>query len=173
MWNFKNCHPRNFLLLFTIIVCVLQEASAQDTTKKIYRAWWNEAYPSRPATNQKAKLLPLIHVYKNRFVNSKGDTILFRGLSISDPDKIEHQGHWNRNHFEQVKKMGTMLVRIPVHPVAWRERTPAKYLQLLDQAVEWCTDLGMYIIIDWHSIGNLENGTFSGSHVQYHAKRNL
>lgn len=48
-----------------------------------------------------------------------------------------------------------MIVRIPVHPVAWRERTPEKYLELLDQAVEWCTDLGMYIMIDWHSIGNL------------------
>jgi hypothetical protein len=34
-------------------------------------------------------------------------------------------------------------------------RTPAKYLALLDQAVEWCTELGMYIDIDWHSIGNL------------------
>ena len=48
-----------------------------------------------------------------------------------------------------------MIVRIPVHPVAWRERTPEKYLELLDEAVDWCTDLGMYVIIDWHSIGNL------------------
>jgi hypothetical protein len=35
------------------------------------------------------------------------------------------------------------------------ERGAAKYLQLLDQAADWCTDLGMYII-DWHSIGNLK-----------------
>jgi aryl-phospho-beta-D-glucosidase BglC (GH1 family) len=34
-------------------------------------------------------------------------------------------------------------------------RTPIKYLPLLDQAVEWCTELGMYVIIDWHCIGNL------------------
>ncbi len=53
-----------------------------------------------------------------------------------------------------------MLVRVPVHPVAWRERTPARYLQLLDSAVEWCTDLGMYIIIDWHTIGNLKMELF-------------
>jgi len=160
MLNFKNCHFRYFLLLITIIICGPQQASAQDTTKKNYRAWWSEAYPAKPAANPKAKLLPLIHVYKNRFVNSTGDTILFRGLSISDPDKIEHQGHWNRNHFEQIRKLGTMLVRIPVHPVAWRERTPVKYLQLLDQAVGWCTDLGMYVIIDWHSIGNLKMELF-------------
>jgi aryl-phospho-beta-D-glucosidase BglC (GH1 family) len=91
----------------------------------------------------------------NKFINSKGDTILFRGLAISDPDKIERQGHWNKKHFEKAKETGALIVRIPVHPVAWRERTPEKYLELLDQAVEWCTDLGMYVVIDWHSIGNL------------------
>jgi endoglucanase len=56
--------------------------------------------------------------------------------------------------------MGAMVVRIPVHPVAWRERTPAEYLKLLDQAVEWCTDLDLYIDLDWHSIGNLTTGLF-------------
>jgi hypothetical protein len=123
-------------------------------------AWWNDPPPPQPKKNPKAKSLPLIHVYKNKFVNAKGDTILFRGLSISDPDKIERQGHWNKHHFEKVKELGTMLVRIPVHPIAWRERTPVKYFQLLDSAVEWCTDLGMYIIIDWHSIGNLKMELF-------------
>ena len=92
----------------------------------------------------------------NKFVDPDGKTILFRGVSIADPDKIDHQGHWNKHHFEQVKEMGATLVRIPVHPVAWRERTPSGYLKLLDQAVEWCTELGMYVDIDWHSIGNLK-----------------
>ena len=105
--------------------------------------------------NPKAKALPLIKVQGNKFITEGGKTILFRGMSISDPDKVERQGHWNKAHFEKVKEMGTMIVRIPVHPVAWRERTPEKYLEFLDEAVEWCTDLGMYIIIDWHSIGNL------------------
>ena len=59
-----------------------------------------------------------------------------------------------------MKKLGSMLVRIPVHPVAWRERTPAQYMTLLDSAASWCTDLGMYIIIDWHSIGNLKMELF-------------
>jgi len=104
--------------------------------------------------------MPLVQVHGNKFVTETGDTLLFRGLSISDPDKIEHEGRWNKNHFEKVKDMGAMLVRIPVHPVAWRERTPEKYLELLDQAVEWCTDLKMYIIIDWHSIGNLNMELF-------------
>jgi aryl-phospho-beta-D-glucosidase BglC (GH1 family) len=119
------------------------------------RPWFQDGPFRFPKPNPKAKILPLIKVDRNKLVNQKGDTILFRGLSISDPDKIERQGHWNKNHFEKVKEMGAMIIRIPVHPVAWRERTPEKYLELLDQAVEWCTDMGMYIIIDWHSIGNL------------------
>ena len=123
-------------------------------------AWWNERAPGvRPHTTD-AKKLPLISVKGNKFVNANGDTILFRGLSISDPDRIESLGYWNREHFVKVKEMGTMVVRIPVHPNAWRGRTPAEYLTLLDQAVDWCTELNMYIMLDWHSIGNLTTGLF-------------
>ncbi len=150
--------PRKFFICLLLAV-VSQQAFAQDTTRK-YHAWWNEYYPQRARQNPKQKLLPLLHVQKNKFVSATGDTILFRGLSIADPDKLEHQGHWNKQLFEEVKKLGTMLVRIPVHPVAWRERTPVKYMQLLDSAASWCTDLGMYIDIDWHSIGNLKMELF-------------
>lgn len=142
---------RVFLLLLGLsIFFFLPTLSGQEI-----KPWFKDGPWQMPKSNPKAKILPLIRVVGNKFVNQKGDTILFRGLSISDPDKIDRQGHWNKGHFDKVKEMGTILVRIPVHPVAWRERTPEKYLELLDQAVEWCTDLGMYIIIDWHSIGNL------------------
>jgi endoglucanase len=121
--------------------------------------------------NPNAKRLPLIMVRGSRFVNAHGDTILFRGLAISDPDHIEHIGHWNRDLFVKVKDMGAMVVRIPVHPSSWRERTPQKYLALLDQAVDWCTELGMYVDIDWHSIGNLgmelfQNPMYNTTHTE-------
>jgi endoglucanase len=135
------------LVLFTVITA--------DLAAQQQKPWYQNGQWSFPKPNPKAKILPMVRVDGTRFINSGGDTILFRGVSISDPDKIEKQGHWNKAHFEKVKEMGAMIVRIPVHPVAWRERTPEKYLELLDQAVEWSTDLGMYVIIDWHSIGNL------------------
>jgi len=122
--------------------------------------WWRDTPPGgRPFTTD-AKKLPLISVKGNRFVDPDGKPLLFRGLAISDPDKLEMQGHWSKAHFEKVKEMGTTLVRIPVHPVAWRERTPNEYLKLLDQAVQWCTDLDMHVIIDWHSIGNMTTGVY-------------
>src|SRR3990172_4285385 len=143
-----------FLAMIFVVFFWLQNVPAQQQAKESH-AWWNEGYFGRSRSNPLAKKLPLILVKGNKFVNSQGDTLLFRGLSISDPDKLESQGYWNKSHFEKVKEMGAMIVRIPVHPVAWRERTPAKYLGLLDQAVQWSTELEMYVIIDWHSIGNL------------------
>ena len=137
-------------LVFLVVIVWNTDLLSQQT-----RPWYQDLPWSPPKVNPKAKILPLVTVVGNKFIDSRGDTILFRGAAISDPDKIERQGHWNKVHFEKVKEMGAMVVRIPVHPVAWRERTPEKYLELLDQAVEWCTDLGMYIMIDWHSIGNL------------------
>jgi aryl-phospho-beta-D-glucosidase BglC (GH1 family) len=124
------------------------------------RAWWRDGGLGRRVYSTDSKKLPLIAVKGNKFVHAQGNTVLFRGLSTSDPDKLEMQGHWNREHFAKAKEMGAKLVRIPIHPAAWRERTPPEYMKLLDQAVEWCTDLEMYIVLDWHSIGNLKTGVF-------------
>jgi len=142
-------------ILSLILTFIVLPGNAQESEDPGDRAWYEGGPWRRRQENPLAKKLPLISVEGNRFINSEGDTILFRGLAISDPDKIEGQGHWNKEHFEKVKETGAMICRIPVHPVAWRERTPREYLKLLDQAVEWCTELEMYVIIDWHSIGNL------------------
>ena len=147
---------KSSLAISLAFLCASSIAFAQ--TK--HHEWWKDLPLNRPLNSPNAKKLPLISVRGNKFVDPDGKAILFRGLSISDPDKVEHQGHWNKEHFAKVKEMGTMVVRIPVHPVAWRERTPMEYLKLLDQAVEWCTELGMYIMVDWHSIGNLKSGLF-------------
>jgi endoglucanase len=117
--------------------------------------WWNDRSGTFPVYTTGAKTLPLISVKGNKFVDPDGKTVLFRGLNISDPDKIDIQGHWNKEHFVKVKEMGTKLVRIPIHPLAWHERGATDYLRLLDQAVQWCTELEMYVILDWHSIGNV------------------
>lgn len=144
-----------FLSLIIFFAGSQIESLSQESTNPDQKSWWESGSWQRPVENPDLKILPLIKVSGNKFVSETGDTLLLRGLSISDPDKLLGQGHWNKKHFEKVKEMGTVLVRIPIHPVAWRERTPDKYLELLDQAAAWCTELGMYIIIDWHSIGNL------------------
>ena len=122
--------------------------------------WWHQSYLTRPLDSADEKKLPLISVSGNRFVDPTGKPVLFRGVNIADPDKVESQGHWNKEFFLRVKETGATVVRIPVHPVAWRGLGAKDYLALLDQAVEWSTELGLYVDIDWHSIGNLKQGMF-------------
>jgi len=134
-------------------------AGQTEGAKKVHE-WWHDPPVGRPVHNPNAKKMALISVRGNKFVDPDGKVVLFRGVAIADPDKVANQGHWNKEFFENVAAMGTRVVRIPVHPVGWRERTPKEYLVLLDQAVDWCTDLNMYVDIDWHTIGNLETGLF-------------
>jgi len=152
---------KRFTVLAWCCATVLAQTSPPTAPARSHY-WWRDPAPGagRGAPNPNAAKMPLISVKGNRFVDPDGKPVLFRGLAISDPDKLEMQGHWNRDHFVKVKEMGTTLLRIPVHPVAWRERGGVEYIKLLDQAVEWATDLGMYIMIDWHSIGNMTTGVY-------------
>lgn len=157
---------KNPIVIISICIASLvpsQRTYSQPTQpeqQKESAHWWNYGHRENSYKSPDAKKLPLISVQGNRFVDPQGKTVLFRGVAISDPDKLQSQGHWNKTLLMKVKEMGAMIVRVPVHPAAWRERSPRKYLELLDQAVEWCTELGMYIIIDWHSIGNLKTELF-------------
>jgi endoglucanase len=101
-----------------------------------------------------------ISVQGNHFMTADGQTIIFRGLDTSDPDKLQRNDEWNKHYFEVAKSWGANIVRFPVHPAAWRIHGKAGYLKLLDQGVKWAGEEGMYVIIDWHSIGNLYQGKF-------------
>ncbi len=101
--------------------------------------------------------LSRISVKENKFINERGETMVFRGLNTSDPDKLSTQGHWNKEYFAEVKNWGANIVRFPVHPTAWRKRGQEEYLKILDQGVALAKEQGLYVIIDWHSIGNLKS----------------
>ncbi|RPH99697.1 MAG: glycoside hydrolase family 5 protein [Calditrichaeota bacterium] len=101
-----------------------------------------------------------IQVSGNRFVTASGETVIFQGVNSSDPDKLMKDGHWNEAYFAQAAGWGANVVRIPVHPSAWRERSPQGYLPLLDQGIHWAKQHQLYVIIDWHSIGNLQDQLF-------------
>jgi aryl-phospho-beta-D-glucosidase BglC (GH1 family) len=95
-----------------------------------------------------------IKVTGNKFTDESGKQILFRGVSISDPEKLEQSGHWNKAYLQEAKNWGANIIRIPVLPYVWRNRGTENYLKLLDQGVKWAKEIGLYIIIDWHAMGN-------------------
>jgi len=84
------------------------EAGQTNVAKRLH-AWWRDAAPGQRPYTANSKQMPLISVKGNKFVDPNGNTVLFRGLSISDPDKLELQGHWSREHFVKVKEMGAKL----------------------------------------------------------------
>lgn len=122
--------------------------------------WWNTPYPDRFDSSQLKNNLSLIRVKGNKLLTEQGETFIFRGVNISDPDKLSKNGKWSKAHFEAIKSFGANVVRVPIHPIAWRERGNKAYFKLLDEAIIWANALKMYVIIDWHSIGNLETGLF-------------
>ena len=109
--------------------------------------WWNEVnFPEFDKTKI-VQQVPLVRVQGNKFVNPKNEVVLFRGVSISDPDKLVKEGHFTRKHFEVIKSWGANVVRIPVHPSTWRARGKKGYLPILDQTIAWINELGMYSIV--------------------------
>lgn len=98
--------------------------------------------------------LPRLAVDGNRFVNPGGETVVLRGVSFADPADLAERGVWNRKMFEKAAAWNCNLIRIPVHPTWLRREGLPQYLEWLDQSIAWAGELGMYVIIDWHTIGN-------------------
>lgn len=135
------------------------QAKAWQTSQ----GWWNASdIPAFDQAQIKTQL-PAVKVQGNKLVTEQGKTLVLRGVNISDPDKLAKDGHFNLKHFDVIKDWGANVIRIPVHPSAWRARGVAGYLQLLDQAVVWANQLGIYVILDWHSIGNLRSELFQNT----------
>ena len=124
------------------------------------------AFLATATSAQSPDPLPRIRVQGNCFVSEKGDTLVFRGLNCSDPDNLDKNGHWDKAYFEEIRKWGANVVRFPVHPAAWRRRGQDAYIRLLDQGVSWAKEQGLYVIIDWHSIGNLRSELFQAPNYE-------
>ncbi|MCK4564908.1 MAG: glycoside hydrolase family 5 protein [Verrucomicrobia bacterium] len=101
-----------------------------------------------------------ISVQGNRFIRPNGTPILFKGLALAEPAVLERKGMWNAEHFKQARAWNANMVRIPISPAQWRAQGKADYLQLLDQGVKWAEQNNLYVVIDWHSIGNLKDEKF-------------
>ncbi|MDA3880546.1 MAG: glycoside hydrolase family 5 protein [Prolixibacteraceae bacterium] len=111
-------------------------------------------------TTEKAKTVERISVEGNKFVNENGQEIVFRGLNSSDPHKLYKSGNWQKSYFDEMRAWGANIVRFPVHPPRWNEMGKENYLELIDDGVKWAKANDMYVIIDWHIIGNLKEEKF-------------
>lgn len=127
--------------------------------------WWNIPYPRSFDPSSLAKKQSVIKVKGNGFVTEDGKPFIFRGVNIADPGKLSMQKRWNKALFEEVHRWGGNTIRLPIHPLSWRTHGSEWFFERIDEAVHWANSLDMYLIIDWHSIGNLEAEMYQ--HVMY------
>ncbi|MDQ8186248.1 glycoside hydrolase family 5 protein [Pelagicoccus sp. SDUM812002] len=117
-------------------------------------SWAEGTFSDERSALESGKQFSQVSVDGNRFVDASGETVVFRGLALVDAAALVDRGTWSREYFEKAASWNANVVRLPVHPRDWRRLGEEGYLKLLDQAVQWSAELGMYVIIDWHSIGN-------------------
>jgi len=113
-----------------------------------------------PSCGQGNSYSQWIRIDGRNFVDASGAKVVFQGVNVRDPHNLEEEGHWTRSHFQEAKAWGANVVRLPIHPPSWRARGEEGYMALIDQAVEWARELELYLILDWHSIGNLKMELF-------------
>lgn len=108
-----------------------------------------------------AKDLAGIRVKGKDFVDDNGKTIIFKGLCFSDPVKLISENKWGEEYFLQASSWNANIVRFPIHPQNINKYGWEKTFEAIDQGIEWAKQLGMYVIIDWHSIGNLKDEKYT------------
>ena len=102
-----------------------------------------------------------IKVEGNKFVDPQGDEIVFRGLCFSDPVKLVSDTQWNERYFAEAADWGANVVRFAVHPTNLNAMGWDAAFEAMDNGIEWAKKHGMYVIMDWHSIGNLKDAKFT------------
>jgi endoglucanase len=147
-------------ILVLAVVALMPVVATAGEVEPADGKWWYVPYPEPFDASNIETNLQFLSVEGNRFVNEDGETVVLFGVNISDPDKLEKNGKWSKAHFEVIKSWGAELIRVPVHPVAWKGRGKAEYFKLLDQAVTWALELDLYLNIEWHGIGNLKTEVF-------------
>lgn len=113
-----------------------------------------------PTPKKVNKNLPAIRVEGKCFMNAYGDTVVFRGVCCSDPVKLIRDGKWDEHYFEEASNFGANVVRFAVHPENINSMGWDSTFAAIDKGVEWAKKHKMYVVMDWHSIGNLKDEKF-------------
>lgn len=92
-----------------------------------------------------------LKVKENKIVNASDKTVVLKGVSTHGiawyPDYV------NKQCFKSFKKMGANTIRLAFYSDDSAGYDKALYSKV-DEGVKAATDLGMYVIIDWHILSD-------------------
>jgi len=106
--------------------------------------------------------IPPLHTEGRHFVDPFGNVVVLRGVAIADLQDVdtERPGMSVQQLLElltdESARFYTRVVRLTVFPERWLV-DPKQYLvEHLEPAVEVAAQLGLYVIVDWHEISDVE-----------------
>ena len=100
-----------------------------------------------------------LRVADGKLLDGDGHPITLKGLGLGASAEVKQQNRWNEKYFADAKSWGAELVRLPINPSTYREERE-QTLTDLDDAAAWCRKHALYLVIDYHIIGNVEQGIF-------------
>lgn len=101
----------------------------------------------------------------NKIVDQAGTETVFRGLNpqdpvwqalCDDPDLMP----WGEAQFQAMSEWGATIVRLSITPASWRHFGHSQSFAVMDQFIAWAERYGLYVYIDYHSIGFPPTGEY-------------
>ncbi len=135
-----------FFIILTILFfngCVIQEEVDLKKSEKIK----TPTYPQK------------FYIEENKIVDESGNEVVFRGVSALDPVWQYYTASesgvipWSEDYYKTMSEWEVKIVRLPIHPGAWRKYGKNESLLILDKTLELIKKYEMYTIIDFHGIG--------------------
>jgi endoglucanase len=116
---------------------------------------------AKQSTPQDAGIAPRgrLKVSDGKLLDGNGDQVVLQGLGFASISAAKTLNKWNEDYFANARAWNAELIRLPVFPVDYRE-APEQTLLDLDDALHWCQKHGLYLIIDYHIVGNVTEGLF-------------
>lgn len=92
-----------------------------------------------------------LHVSGSHIVNQKGKTVSLKGVSTHGiawfPEYV------NKSCFKSFRKMGVNTIRLAFYSDPGAGYSKSLYGKV-DQGIQYATELGMYVILDWHILND-------------------
>jgi hypothetical protein len=92
-----------------------------------------------------------LHVQGNQLLSGSSPVTL-RGVAVGDPI-LARQGRPLSDYTRIARDWHANVVRISLHPALWKHSPHQQILATLDREINAALDNGMYVILDWHTIG--------------------
>jgi hypothetical protein len=81
-----------------------------------------------------------------------GKPVMLRGVAVGDPI-LARQGRPLSDYARIAQDWHANVVRISLHPSVWENLPHGQVLDTLDREMQAALANGMYVILDWHTIG--------------------